>query len=298
MMLRIACIAAFMAVLLLPDPSRAAQGPDELYAKGRYREAEAAYRKLDLENPTDLRYRYDRGCAAFQAGSLDEAAAAFTSVARRAQKGDLKFRALFNLGSTAYRKGDFAASRDAYREALRVKPDDPDARHNLELALKALRKAQDEKKGQEGRQEGGDDREQDGRSGESGRDGQKGEKGQDKDSRGKQSGDDREGAGGSQGKSRQDGQGAAGGRQQGQQPGQSTGSPDEGKQDLSGELKGRNIGSGSQGGGNPLEMSPAERVERARAEALLNNTRENRARARALHAAPGGPAPVGSGKEW
>jgi len=184
MMLRIACIAAFMAVLLLPDPSRAAQGPDELYAKGRYREAEAAYRKLDLENPTDLRYRYDRGCAAFQAGSLDEAAAAFTSVARRAQKGDLKFRALFNLGSTAYRKGDFAASRD------------------------------------------------------------------------------------------------------------------EGKQDLSGELKGRNIGSGSQGGGNPLEMSPAERVERARAEALLNNTRESRARARALHAAPGGPAPVGSGKEW
>ncbi|MDB4265000.1 VWA domain-containing protein, partial [bacterium] len=47
--------------ILTATPSRAAESPDELYRKGRFAEAEKAYAQSDMDNPKDLRYRYNRG---------------------------------------------------------------------------------------------------------------------------------------------------------------------------------------------------------------------------------------------
>ncbi len=56
--------------------SQAVESPDELYRKGRFAEAEKAYARSDMDNPKDLRYRYNRGCAAYQSGDYQAAAAA------------------------------------------------------------------------------------------------------------------------------------------------------------------------------------------------------------------------------
>ncbi|VBB47831.1 hypothetical protein TRIP_B50626 [uncultured Desulfatiglans sp.] len=117
-----------------------AQNADELYRTGRFEEAQERYAALDMDHPKSLRYRYNRGCAAFQAGDLEGAAAAFQSVLRRTEDPSLRARAAYNLGNVALKNGDFASAAGYFRDVLRLDPDHADAPHNLELALRSLRK--------------------------------------------------------------------------------------------------------------------------------------------------------------
>lgn len=301
-MTRVLVFSVFVCLLHMPGFSfpkalYAAENPDGLYADGKYKEAEQAYRKLDMDRPDDLKFRYNRGCAAFQSGSFDAARAAFTSVMRRSSDNDMRFRGLYNLGSTSYKQNDFAAARDFYKQALSLRPGDSDARHNLELALKALKKQQEVSK---------DPKQEDGSEKESGeKQGDKSQDNKDRNSEGKDQ-DTKQG----QGESKQpDKPGNKGDEKQDQPPGQK---PDQGqgtqagqqdkpgeeKQDLSGELKGQNMGkaSGAQAAGR--EGNSAAIMERKKAEALLNNINENRGRMNRLQGAQGGRGVVGSGKEW
>lgn len=118
--------------------SQAAESPDDLYRQGRFAEAEKAYAQLDMDHPKDLRYRYNRGVTAYQRGDYQTAAAAFASVLRRSQDDDMRFKAAYNLGNAVYQQGDFKAAAEHYKQALAQNPSSEDARHNLELAVRAL----------------------------------------------------------------------------------------------------------------------------------------------------------------
>ncbi len=126
------------------SPVSAAETPDELYQQGRYAEAEQAYSRHDMDHPKDTRFRYNRGCAAFQNGQYEEASAAFSSVIRRTENEDVRFKAAFNLGNTAFKQGDYASASTYYKQALADQPDSEDARYNLELSLRALKKEKEE----------------------------------------------------------------------------------------------------------------------------------------------------------
>ncbi len=131
-------VAGLLAAGPVPAPVWAADvSPDELYRQGRYAEAEKAYARQDMDDPKDIRYRYNRGCAAFQNEKYTEAAAAFASVLKRTRDPGVRFRANFNLGNTAYQQGDFESAVAHYKQALDDNPASPALRHNLEMALRA-----------------------------------------------------------------------------------------------------------------------------------------------------------------
>ena len=71
-------------------PARGADDPDKLYREGRFEEAEALYGSAEMDHPRDLRYRYNRGCAAYQKGDHAGAVAAFGSVLRRTSDPDIR----------------------------------------------------------------------------------------------------------------------------------------------------------------------------------------------------------------
>jgi Ca-activated chloride channel family protein len=93
-----------------------------------------------MDHPKDIRFRYNRGCAAFQNGQYQEAGAAFSSVMRRATDNHVRFRAAYNLGNTAYKQEDYASAAEYFKAALAANPASEDARYNLELALRAIEK--------------------------------------------------------------------------------------------------------------------------------------------------------------
>lgn len=128
----------FWIVAIMPGATFADETPDELYRQGRFAEAEQAYAEADLDNPRDLRSRYNRGCAAYQNGNFQGAVGAFSSVLRRTEDDALRSKATYNLGNAVYRQGDVAAAADYYKQAILLNPDNEDAKYNLELALRKL----------------------------------------------------------------------------------------------------------------------------------------------------------------
>lgn len=142
-------VAAVAAAILVVAMGRA-PSPHELYEEGRYREALVAWRQADRSPGAGPREAHNRGNAAYRLGEFREAAASWAVAARTARTAERSAAAWYNAGNARYRiaqpvdaeEGTEAALRywdsavAAYREALLRTPDDADAKHNLELALR------------------------------------------------------------------------------------------------------------------------------------------------------------------
>jgi Ca-activated chloride channel family protein len=147
--------AAMLLVLALGIPRAAhADGPggpgadgDKLYREGRYKEAAAAYEQALRSGKESARLEYNLGTALLAAGQRDEAMTALEHAAQISDDADLRYRALFNLGLGFLQRARSSAGQDAsqaymsaldaYRKALRIKPNELDAKWNYELANKS-----------------------------------------------------------------------------------------------------------------------------------------------------------------
>ena len=143
-------LTVFMGASTLWYPSTVLAGsdPDKLYKAGRYQEAEALYAKKDMDNPKDIRYRYNRGCAGYQQEAYKGSMAAFASVLKRAQDQEARFKAAFNAGNAAFKQGDFRSAKNYYTQAIVLNPENPRAKHNLELTLRKLAQQKQSQEGQ------------------------------------------------------------------------------------------------------------------------------------------------------
>jgi Ca-activated chloride channel family protein len=130
-----------LLALLLLSCSPAHRG-ERLYHQARYPEAYDVFRR-GLERDSSARLAFDAGAALYRLERYDEAVAAFRQAARAPGQ---RRQSLYNLGNALVRAaeerpGEPAPLLDAvaaYEEALRLAPDDGEARWNLEIALRRL----------------------------------------------------------------------------------------------------------------------------------------------------------------
>ena len=142
--------AALMVLALLigspargQDVSRPRSPADRAWDDGARGRARAAYLEEASAHPKDDTAWYNAGTAALAAGDRDTARAALLRASASLDP-EIRFRALYNLGLEAL----LAADRDtlrrdahleeaarAYREALLLRPHEPAAKWNLELAV-------------------------------------------------------------------------------------------------------------------------------------------------------------------
>ena len=156
--LRIFILSLFFLMPVFPScnmagwvaPVFGSEDPDELYRNGKFKEAEALYEKSDMDNPKDLRFRYNRGCAGYQGSDYKGAMAAFSSVYKRSQDKETQYKAVFNAGNTAFKQGDFPAAAQYFKQAIQLKPEGENAKFNLELTLKEIQKQKKSEEKKEG----------------------------------------------------------------------------------------------------------------------------------------------------
>ncbi|MDE2510905.1 MAG: VWA domain-containing protein [Elusimicrobia bacterium] len=136
--------AALLLLLLAAGavPARAAGAEGSLraanknYRAGKYEDALELYGESSGRRPTDPRPVFNAGDALYRLDRDSDAAGAFDSIAaRRDAPPPLRSAALYNLGNSLYRNGDYAAAADAYRKSLQLSPNDADARRNLVVAM-------------------------------------------------------------------------------------------------------------------------------------------------------------------
>ena len=259
----------------------AAESPDELYGQGRFGEAEKAYARSDMDNPKDIRYRYNRGCAAYQNSDFKGAVAAFSSVLRRSENEEIQFKATYNLGNTAFKEGNFESAVEQYNEALLSNSESEDAMYNLELALRELeklKKKKTEKQKKEGQKETGQSKD----TGDKGKNSeQKQDQGQDQ----KNSKDQK-----------QSGKQEDGKEKSHERPDDGQKAEQDTSRDLSGQLK--PLQAMPEQDENQTPDQPGAVLDRKKAEALLDNLKEDRSRFLQFQIPEDKKHGVRSGKDW
>ncbi len=129
--------------------------------KGNWPYANSLLNQLVVDDPKNPALVYDAGVAAYKLKDFKQAESYF-SAAQQAAAHDkaLQDKALFNQGNACAQQKKFKEAIESYERALKIKPDDAHAQHNLEL-IKKLLEQEEQKKKQEQEQKDKKQQEQD-----------------------------------------------------------------------------------------------------------------------------------------
>ncbi|QNA43890.1 tetratricopeptide repeat protein [Lacibacter sediminis] len=137
-------LVLFAALLTHAQEGEVMKG-NRYYKEGNYDKAEEAYQKA-LSKKENLIARYNLGNTLYKKESIDDAVKSFDGVISATDDPELKTKALYNKGVLLHKGNRLTEAIDAYKQALRLNPDDEEVRKNLQLALQ-------QKKQQEPKQE-------------------------------------------------------------------------------------------------------------------------------------------------
>ena len=142
------------------EKKRVRQGNNE-FKEGNYQDAEKEYRKALMEKPGYAKGTFNLGDAMYEQENYEESNKLFTEVIERETNPDQKASAYYNLGNTFMKENKFQESIEAYKNSLRLNPDDANAKYNLEYARKKLSEQQQQNQDKEKDQDKKDQDKQD-----------------------------------------------------------------------------------------------------------------------------------------
>lgn len=119
---------------------------NELYKKQQYDKANEAYQEALAKNPSNPVANFNNGNASFRQNKYDEAIQSFDNIINNTTDSNIKQQAYYNKGVALSKQQKLMESIDAWKEALRLNPNDKQTRENLEKALRELKKKQQEEK--------------------------------------------------------------------------------------------------------------------------------------------------------
>ena len=118
------------------------------YKDGKYDKAEEAYQKALSKKESPVT-RYNLGNAQYKKDNIDQAVKSFDDAATATDDPELKTKALYNKGVLLHKNNRLTEAIEAYKQALRLSPNDEEVRKNLQLALRARKQQQPEEKKKE-----------------------------------------------------------------------------------------------------------------------------------------------------
>ncbi len=119
------------------NPAERNNAGNDLYNQAEYEKAIKAYQAAQVAAPDSAKAYYNAASAYSQEDDFDKAIDALKQ-ALKSSDADLIARTYYNLGNIYFGMQRFNDAIMAYQQVLLIHPDDEDARHNLELALKRL----------------------------------------------------------------------------------------------------------------------------------------------------------------
>ncbi len=133
----------------------------QAYESEDYETALQLFTDAGIERPNDPLIDYNMGNAYYKTRRFQEAETSYLRVIARTADNALRERAYYNLGNTAFRQGKLDQAVEYYQEALKLDPNDMDAKRNLEITRREIqRRLEENRKRQEKQQEAGDQNQQ------------------------------------------------------------------------------------------------------------------------------------------
>jgi Ca-activated chloride channel family protein len=163
--------ATALVLALAPLATSASPGSAlRLYRKGDYQAAEREYNRLAERRPDDARLRFNAGTAALRAGDHERAVELLSETLRTSNL-RLLHDAYYNLGNGLFAHGEtlsepsatqsaWEQSIQSFESALKLQPDDANARHNLDYVRQRLEELKQQQQQQQQQQNQNQDQEQ------------------------------------------------------------------------------------------------------------------------------------------
>jgi Ca-activated chloride channel homolog len=119
------------------------------YAKNKYPESEISYRKAIDKNKQSPDAVFNIGDALYKQNKFEEAGNQFIENANQNVDKNKKSAGLYNLGNSLLKANKLQESIDAYKNSLKLRPDNKEAKYNLAYAQDLLKKQQEQQKQQQ-----------------------------------------------------------------------------------------------------------------------------------------------------
>lgn len=155
-----ACL--LMAALLLAltacgqTEAKANNEANVAFEQGEYDEAISEYEKVSEELPDRPEPDYNAANAQYRLEDYEKAEEGLDRAlldAYDVEDETLAAKSRFNLGNVFFQAEEYEQAIEEYKEVLRQNPDDEDAKHNLELALRQLEEQQQQEQEQQQQQD-------------------------------------------------------------------------------------------------------------------------------------------------
>jgi tetratricopeptide (TPR) repeat protein len=148
------------------------QKANNLYKQGKHDDALKLYDDALLLSPSDSKLKMNKGSALYQTGQFDKAEELYNSALSVDDK-KAKADAHYNMGNILFRQGELLqksgnpSSKEKYQAALQnfiqtldLRPSDPDAKWNLQLAHNRIKQVEQEQKQQQNKNDKNDKNDQ------------------------------------------------------------------------------------------------------------------------------------------
>lgn len=125
---------------------------NDAYKKGDYTNAINNYNKAIEQDRKNTVALFNLGNALQKANKAEESLKQYDAAAETTADADIKSKACYNKGLSLLQQKKLVEAIDAFKESLRLKPNDEEARENLQKALNELKQKKSPQKPQNNRQ--------------------------------------------------------------------------------------------------------------------------------------------------
>lgn len=156
-------LSILLIVFLLAFAPNDARKANEAYREGDYAKAAELYQNALESDPENPRLHFNLGNALANLGRTEEAVEAYERFKSLTDDPRQQALAEYNIGKLYSDSEELDKAADHFKNALHYHPDDPDTRHNYELALRRQQQQeqQNQQQNQNQDQENEDDQNQD-----------------------------------------------------------------------------------------------------------------------------------------
>jgi tetratricopeptide (TPR) repeat protein len=118
---------------------------NHVYGKNKYTDAEVEYKKALEKNPKSKEAQFNLGNSYYKQQRFDEAMREYGNAGGSMKSPKERAEAYYNTGNSLYQSNKYQEAVDAYRQSLRLNPNDEDTRYNLQMARAKLAQQQNQK---------------------------------------------------------------------------------------------------------------------------------------------------------
>jgi len=125
---------------------------NKLFQEGKFDQAQNKYQDALLDNPSSPEIQFNVGDINYKKKKYEKALESFYKSLDSKQI-DHQAKSYYNIGNSLYKDGKLAESIQAYKQALKLNPQDEDAKYNLEFVRNKLKQNADKQNQQNNQQQ-------------------------------------------------------------------------------------------------------------------------------------------------